>query len=426
MLSKEKNHLLCSVGPGSAMGEVFRSIWLPAMLSSQLPQPGCSPQRLKLLGEPLVAFRSGDGQVGVVQSQCAHRLAPLYFGRVEQAGIRCSYHGWLYDHSGQCLEIPSEPPESRVHRNMKLTAYPVVEKAGIIWIFMGRDPAPALPRFPWIDLPDGQRVASNWLHETNWVQGMEGEIDSSHVSILHRSKGQVNVATLVHRPWTFKDPKPKLYAYDTPIGFMSIARRRADADYYWRITQWMAPMFTLIPSATWPIGGRAWVPIDDENTYCWDFTYTQDGKDIPPDYWESIHNGDIFPPLMDFKHYRLNTGEYIDTWIPRCDLSNDYQVDRELQQDPKEMTGVHGIGDQDRMMQEGMGRISDRSREKLVAADLTVITARRKLLDIAGSPQALEQFRAIVADGSAYSSGPVDDVHPAEELPVFLKEHALL
>src|SRR5690606_34726959 len=113
------NQLLCSVGPGTATGRLFRSMWLPALLSSQLPQRAGPPVRLKLLGEELVAFRDGEGRVGIVQSQCAHRLAPLHLGRVEAQGIRCPYHGWLYDVSGQCLEIPSEP-SSNVSRNMKI------------------------------------------------------------------------------------------------------------------------------------------------------------------------------------------------------------------------------------------------------------------------------------------------------------------
>ena len=166
MFTQENNRILCSVGAGTPVGELFRSLWLPAVPSSQLPAPNGPPVRLKLLGEELVAFRDGTGQVGIVQANCAHRLAPLFFGKVENAGIRCSYHGWLFDRGGQCLEIPSDP-NGTVCRNMKLKAYATQEKADVVWVYMGTGIPPALPKFPWIDLPKSQRIASVWLQETD-------------------------------------------------------------------------------------------------------------------------------------------------------------------------------------------------------------------------------------------------------------------
>jgi phthalate 4,5-dioxygenase oxygenase subunit len=423
MLTKENNQILCSVGPGTPVGQLFRSLWLPALLSSQLPRPACPPVRIKLLGEELIAFRDGSGQVGITQSQCAHRLAPLFFGKVEQHGIRCAYHGWLYGRDGQCIEIPSEP-NSNVCKNMKLKAYTVAEKADIVWIYMGEGPAPALPKFPWIDLPKSRRMASVWLQETNWFQGVEGEIDSSHVSILHKSKNQKEAGTFVHRPYTFLDPTPKLYTHDTPIGFMSLARRKAEDNFYWRVTQWMAPMFSFVPSAVWPIGGRAWVPIDDENTYTWDFSYSID-RDIPPDFLQNVMSGLMFPPSTEYKSYRLNSGATIDTYIPKRGTGNDYLVDRRMQAEDYESSGIHGLNDQDRAMQEGMGRISDRSKEKLIAADLSVITARRKILDLVKSPESLASFRRLIEDGQAYATNPVDAIHATDDLNTFLSENHL-
>jgi phthalate 4,5-dioxygenase oxygenase subunit len=423
MFTQENNRILCSVGAGTPVGELFRSIWLPAIPSSQLPAPNGPPMRLKLLGEELVAFRDGTGQVGIVQANCAHRLAPLFFGKVEEAGIRCSYHGWLFDRGGHCLEIPSDP-KGTVCRNMKLKAYMTKEKADVVWVYMGTDTPPSLPKFPWIDLPKSQRIASVWLQETNWFQGVEGEIDSSHVSILHKSKGQVDAATLVHRPYTFSDPSPKLYTHDTAIGFMSIARRHADNDWYWRITQWMAPMFSFVPSAVWPIGGRAWVPIDDENTYTWDFSFDVK-KDIPEAFYESIRLGKMFPPEIALRPYRLNTGTIVDTFVPKRVADNNYLIDRTLQAQPGESTGILGLNDQDRSMQEGMGRISDRTQEHLVGADLTVVTARRKILELVKSPESLAAFRRLIADGSAYDTMPVDTVERTDDLNTFLGEREL-
>jgi phenylpropionate dioxygenase-like ring-hydroxylating dioxygenase large terminal subunit len=421
MLTQEKNDRLCRVGAGTAGNQLFKSIWLPAALSTQLQGAQAAPVRLKLLGEELLGFRDENGVAGIVQSKCIHRGAPLFFGRVEAQGLRCAYHGWLYDTQGQCLEIPSEP-HSGLCKKMKLKAYPVVEKAGIVWIYMGQEPAPALPKFPWIDLPDEQRHVSVWLHAANWFQGAEGEIDSSHVSILHKTSNSMSTSR-VHRPYTYFDPNPMLCTYDTPIGFMSIARRRADNQFYWRVTQWMAPMFSLVPSAAWPIGGRAWVPIDDENTYCWDFSYSPDGP-LPREYLDVVATGASFPPETSYQPIQLNTGSVIDTWQPTRTYANDYMIDRRRQTGAN-TTGIFGVNDQDRAMQEGMGRIADRTKEKLVASDAVVVAARRRLFEIIETPESLQKFGQMVMDGTAFAVDPVDAVSAADDVGVFLAEHRL-
>lgn len=423
MLTGEQNRLICCVDKGMPAGRLFRTIWLPALLASQLPASSSPPVRLKILGEELVAFRDGDGAVGIVQAQCAHRLAPLFYGQVEARGIRCAYHGWLYDRSGQCVEIPSDST-GKVCRQMKLKAYAVSEKAGIVWIYMGEGIAPALPRFPWIDLPAGQLRTSVWLHETNWLQGLEGEIDTSHIPVLHKCPQLSADARKVHRKYSFVDYRPQLSTRDTAVGFMSISRRNADAKYYWRVTQWMAPMFSFVPSAEWPQSGRAWVPIDDDNTYCWDFTYNPEG-DIPQDFQDTAAQGIVFPPETQYRSYQLNTGAYIETWIPRRTMHNNYLIDRS-RQGASDMTGIHGVNDQDRAMQEGMGRLSDRSQEKLIAADLAIVTARRKLLELVSSDAAIESFRRLVSNGAAYAMTPLDTLAGTGDLDEFLAEHAIV
>ena len=418
MLSRENNELLCRVGSGTPGNAMFRSLWLPALPVAQLEAAGPAPIRLRLLGEDLIAFRDGQGRVGIVQSTCAHRNAPLFYGKAESAGLRCSYHGWLYDTSGQCREIPSDATGA-ICAKMKLRAYRVAEKAGIVWVYMGSDEPPALPHFPWIDLPASQRLATVWLQQTNWFQGVEGEIDSSHVSILHKTVRSANV-TRTHRPYTYADPTPLLSTHDTPIGFMSVARRKAEEQFYWRVTQWMAPMFSFIPSAAWPTSGRAWVPVDDDNTYCWDFSYSVDGA-LPAEFMESVERGVGFPPEYSYGSALLNTGSTIDTWLPRRNRGNDYLVDRDLQR-RFEATGIFGVNDQDRALQEGMGRIVDRSREMLVAADLAIVTARRKLLEMLRDADALARFKTVIRDGTAYAVHPVDRVAPVADVATFLKE----
>lgn len=422
MLAAERNRRLCLVtGEDSPGARLFRSLWLPALLSSQLPEPACPPVRLKLLGEELLAIRDGEGSVGIVQARCAHRLAPLYFGRMEPAGIRCAYHGWLYGRDGQCLEMPSESNDE-LCRRIRLSSYAVREKAGVVWVFMGEGEPPALPAFAWLDLPEDQRLASVWLQETNWFQGVEGEIDSSHVSTLHKSK-QTMSSTRVHRHYTSLDPRPRFFMQDTDIGFISIARRLADERFYWRGTQWMAPMFSLIPSAAWPIGGRAWVPIDDENTYCWDFNYSLEGA-LSPEFHQFVADGRSFPPQCDYRPCELRNGSIIDTWYPRRNRHNDYLIDRELQ-NSFSTTGIHGVNDQDRAMQDGMGRIMDRSQEKLVSSDLAIVTARRKVLELIESPEKLDEFRRRIADGTAFGKHPFDVVSRAEDVDALIHEHSL-
>jgi phenylpropionate dioxygenase-like ring-hydroxylating dioxygenase large terminal subunit len=400
---------------------MFRSIWLPAVRSDQLGGPNTAPVRLKLLGEQLVAFRDGTGAAGIVQAHCVHRRAPLFFGKVEEHGLRCSYHGWLYNREGQCIQIPSDA-QGTLCKKMKLAAYRTAEKGGIVWIFMGDTEAPALPAFPWMDLPADQRTASVWLQESNWFQGAEGEIDSSHVSILHKTLRQMSKPQ-VHRLYTYRDPMPQLSTHETPIGFMSIARRKAEEQFYWRVTQWMAPMFSFVPSAAWPIGGRAWVPIDDENTYTWDFVYSPDGP-LPDEYRESIGAGASFPPKYEYAAVALNTGSIVDTWQPSRNRRNDYEVDRSKQL-AGETTGIFGVNDQDRAVQEGMGRIVDRTKEKLVAADAIVVAARRRILSILASPESLDEFRRLIRDGTAFSVHPIDAVESTGDVEEFLRDRAL-
>jgi phthalate 4,5-dioxygenase oxygenase subunit len=416
MSSIMDNERLCRVGPGTPGGELFRSVWLPALRSNQLAEPGCAPVRLRLLGEDLLAFRDRSGRIGIIQANCAHRRAPLFFGRVEEQGIRCAYHGWLYDSTGQCLEMQNEPNKN-VCAKVRITAYKTIEKADIIWIYMGDGDPPVVPQFAWMALPSTRRNATVWLQESNWVQGAEGEIDSSHVSILH-SSGDSLATTSIHRHYSAIDRAPKLFTKETPIGFLSIARRNADGKFYWRVTQWMAPMFTSVPSAAFPIGGRAYVPIDDENSYTWDFNYDLT-RDFSDEFLEFVNRGLAFPPETTYRPYRLNSGTIIDAHIPVRRADNDYLIDREMQRSAT-MSGIHGLNDQDRAMQEGMGRIVNRQLEFPVAADRAIIIARRRILDIIASPDKLASFRQAVRDGRAYGARPLDVVSEIGDVTAFV------
>ncbi len=187
MLSKEDNELACRVGPGTVMGNLFRQYWLPAALSSELPSPDADPLRLRLLGEDLIAFRDSNGAVGLIQNNCPHRGASLFFGRNEEAGLRCVYHGWKFDVDGHCIDMPNEPTESDFRTRVKATAYPTRERGGIVWAYLGPRPTtpPELPDLEANNLPDGEFMVSAIQREANFLQGLEGDIDTSHFSFLH-------------------------------------------------------------------------------------------------------------------------------------------------------------------------------------------------------------------------------------------------
>ncbi len=428
MSAESRFEVLSRVGPGTKVGALFRSIWLPALLSSQLPSPGGAPVRLKLLGEELVAFRNGKGEVGIVQANCAHRLAPLFYGRVEQEGIRCSYHGWLYGANGQCLEMQNEADKS-ICAKVKIKSYKAVEKADIVWVYMGTAEPPAFPKFPWIDLPKSQRNATVWIQESNWLQGLEGELDSSHVSILHTNPATMATSP-VHRPYSAVDITPKLYAKNTPIGVLAVARRNADeGEFYWRAAQFMMPAFSSIPSVDFPIGGRAFIPIDDYNTYTWDFNYYTKGA-LPQAFLDYVGKGLAFPPDSSYHAYRLNTGTIIDTFVPTRTAANNYLIDREAKSHSSP-TGIHGLNDQDRAMQEGMlaaegteGRIVDRAKEFLVATDIAIVRGRRRILDIVATEESLAEFRRMIQDGTAYSVVPLDVVCELADFDAFVERYA--
>src|SRR3974390_1759735 len=250
MLKKEQSVLLTQAGPGTPAGRLFRSYWLPALLASELPENDGPPGRGKLLSERMVAFRDSQGQLGLIDEFCAHRGVSLWFGRNEQDGLRCPYHGWKYDHTGQCIEVPSEPVESGFCNKIKLKSYPLVERGGILWTYMGPpDEQPPLPEWDFITVPQDQRFTSKRLQECNWLQALEGGIDSAHVSFLHR--GALTSDPLFKgargNQYNLNDAQPFFEVVEHPSGLFVGARRRAEAgEFYWGVMHWGLPCFTLV------------------------------------------------------------------------------------------------------------------------------------------------------------------------------------
>ena len=376
MLKREQNDLLTQTGPGTPMGELFRRYWLPAVLSKELPEPDCPPVRVTLLSERLLAFRDSDGKLGLIDEFCAHRGVSLWFGRNEERGIRCAYHGWKYDVNGQCVDVPSEPAESGFCRKIKLKSYPVVARGGVVWAYMGPlETQPPLPEYEFAMLPDDRTYVSKRLQECNWLQALEGGIDSSHVSFLHR--GAINTDPLFKgakgNQYNLSDSAPKFEVIESDGGLLIGARRNAEeGNYYWRITQWVMPFFTVIPPrADHPIHGHFWIPIDDEHCWAWSYDY-HPVRAITPAERQAMDDGHGV-------HVKYVPG----TFRALQNKDNDYLIDRKGQKAGETFSGVHGFAMQDASVQESMGPIQDRTKENLVSTDNGIIMARHKLMKAA-------------------------------------------
>jgi len=372
MLRKEINELLTQTGPGAPMGDMFRQYWIPALLAQELPENDCPPVRVKLLSERLLAFRDSNGKYGLMDEFCAHRGVSLWFGRNEEGGLRCPYHGWKYNTEGQCIEVPSEPDESGFCQKIKLTAYPLVKIGDILWTFMGDpDNRPPLPEWEFATVPAEQTFTSKRWQECNWLQAMEGGIDSSHVSWLHSGALQSDPLFKGARgnKYNQRDRKPVFEVVDWDGGLFIGARRNAEDDqYYWRITPWVMPSFTMVPPrGDHPVHGHFWIPIDDENCWAWSFDY-HPVRALTPEERKAMQEGHGV-------HNKYVPG----TYRPLQNKDNDYMMDREAQKRGETYSGVWGIAMQDASLQESMGPIVDRSKENLVSTDNGIIMARHRL-----------------------------------------------
>ena len=378
------------------MGNTIRHYWIPAILSSELPTPKSPPLDMRLLGEDLTAFRSGDGSVGLVQSHCPHRGAPLYYGRPEEGGIRCAYHGWMFDPSGLCVDMPNEPEESNFKDKVTVAAYPCVERNGIVWTYMGPDAAPpSLPNLEWNTVPEEQVYVTKRIENCSFMQALEGEIDSSHSTFLHSALSNdafttpvaVNLVRSKGESYRMQDKRPHFQVLDTDAGVMIGASYKAEEDSrYWRITQFLMPFHTLIPPyGVSPVySGHAWVPIDDTHTMALCFTYhpsaplSHEQRNImmyQRDGLEGLH-----PSVEAFEPAAAVPGNA--TW--RTKLKHEghsrFPIDWEFQT-TKSFSGLPGVWPQDTAMQEGMGPIYNRSHEHLGTTDMGIIRVRKRLID---------------------------------------------
>jgi phenylpropionate dioxygenase-like ring-hydroxylating dioxygenase large terminal subunit len=372
MLTPAINELLTRTGPGTTMGDLFRRYWVPALLAEELSENDCPPVRVKLLSERLIAFRDSEGRYGLIDEFCAHRGVSLWFGRNEHSGLRCAYHGWKYDVSGQCIEIPSEPPGSRFCGKVRLKGYPLVKIGDVLWTHMGSpQQRPELPEWEFATVAPEQTYTSKRWQECNWLQALEGGIDSSHVSWLHSAglKDDPLFRGATGNKYNLSDMKPFFEVADADGGLFIGARRNAeDGQYYWRITPWVMPNFTMVPPrGDHPVHGHFWVPIDDENCWAYSFDYHAT-RALTEAELQAMKDG-----------YGVHNKYVPGTYRPLQNKDNDYLIDREAQRRGETYSGVWGIAMQDASLQESMGPIVDRSKERLVSTDSGIIQARLKL-----------------------------------------------
>lgn len=374
MLSREDNELLTRTGPGTPGGNLMRRYWQPVALVEELPTSG-APLPVRVMSEDLVLFRDDSGELGLLGLHCSHRRADLSYGRVENGGLRCLYHGWLFDRHGRCLEQPCEPPGKRFCDKVRHPAYPCQERAGIIFAYLGPGEPPLLPAYEPLMAPADHVLVTKIFHECNYFQANEGNLDPSHVSYLHR---QANVPPNLKRPvqgTTGKlplalyeaDMAPEIEAEETDYGVRIFSTRTTEEGrIFFRVTNFILPNKATIPG---PMSGDGYnlywhVPIDDTHHWRYDIVFRRSApmeeKDIQRNQEILDELGPDYRPLRNKANRYLQDRESMKTWS---------------------FSGMGRIFNvQDTAIVEGSGAIVDRTKEFLGPSDRAIIAARRQLL----------------------------------------------
>lgn len=385
------NELLTRVGPGTIMGALLREYWLPVLLATDLDGRDDAPLRVRLLGEDLVAFRSPDGAFGLIAERCPHRGASLFLARNEPGGLRCIYHGWKLDRAGRCVDMPNEPPDRRFADRVRTPAYPCRERNGVVWAYLGtrREPPP-LPELEWNLLPADHAYQWRMIRECSWLQAMEGDIDSSHITILHATPADDAAPTVpdARMPGVWADgmrlargsEPPRIEAIDTPYGALcSASRPQADGSAYHRVHPFLMPFHTMVGGAVGDgrtsFNGKAWLPIDDERTLVWEWQLRPDApwSDDERASLARVRHPHGFLPATDHAYGAFRSAAH---------AGNGYLRDRALERGTL-FCGILSNPLQDAAVQESMGPIVDRTQEHLGPADAMIVCVRRRLRDAA-------------------------------------------
>jgi phenylpropionate dioxygenase-like ring-hydroxylating dioxygenase large terminal subunit len=369
------------------MGALMREHWLPCYAASDLVADD-RPAQIRLLGEDLLLWRDSEGRVGLVDPICPHRGAPLLYGRIEQSGLRCVYHGWKFDVDGRCLEMPTEPPESRFLSKIRLDHHPCVERGGIVWAYLGAaQHPPPLPDLEWNLVPGPQCHVSIRVQDCNWLQALEGEVDSAHAPLLHgRVDGQGSVSDML----ASTDLQPSFDTLRQSFGVSVASSRRATEDHlYWRVNQFLLPFYTLVPpQGRYPeLSGHAWLPIDDHHTLCVMFSYHPDTA-LPArtvELYEQGYKGRETGHASVHARDPGARGPYA-RYRTRFGRDNEFEFDYDSQVSTY-FSGLPGLWVQDAACQSGAGPVLDRTREHLSASDAGIALVRRSLLDAVAAHQ---------------------------------------
>ena len=397
MLTREDNELLTNIERGTPMGEVFRRFWIPALLAEELPGPDCDPIEMRLMGEDLVAFRDSDGRPGLMDKYCPHRGASLFFGRNEECGIRCVYHGWKFDVDGNCTDMPNAPEGETFKDKVKIRAYPCVEAGHIIWAYMGpAESQPPFPEFEWTKMPLSHVYVRKFIMECNYLQAMEGDYDPGHGPFLHTvldggpQVPQYNVIPNQNRtrPVPEDEPFPKAvgprrqteqdkdnwgHVENSDSGLLFVrSGERADGSKFASVSPWMAPIFPTAGTTAGPntYSSNIRIPIDNRSLMFYRVRWA----------YEPI-------PEAELEHYK-NDGWYFPELIPGTfkpvkNMGNHYQIDRNMQR-YFNYSGLSCFPLQDiSMMEDQWGAVADRTQEHLTSSDFMIIAVRRRLLKMA-------------------------------------------
>lgn len=421
MLSHEDNELICRVGRDTPGGQLMRHYWMPFALASELPGPDCDPLEVRLLGEDLVAFRDSAGRPGLLGALCPHRRAPLFYGRNEEGGLRCVYHGWKFDVDGACMEMPNEDgftPPGRIRQ----PAYPVVEHGRVLWTWLGagagEGKAPPFPEFGFVGVPDAQVAVIKVYQEMNWLQGLEGVIDPSHVPFLH---GAANAAAhaeavaalkserIAANYWATSGWHYEVDATDHRV-VMGTWRQSDEVTNFWRINVFLLPFYAMGPVRTGPspvANLHCRVPVDDHNHLVYSITW-HPSRALTDE--EIAFNEQVYGVNLGYEPGRPD--EPGSQWLTKANRSTRYLMDRQLQR-TKSYTGIPVIAAQDQAVTEGMGRIVDRTAEHLTKADLGIATVRRVFLRAAKALRDTGQVPPGSQGGPAYMVRALSKLLPA-------------
>lgn len=377
MLTKEENELLCRVEGDAPMGQLMRRHWTPVCLIEEVSEPDGAPVKARVFGENLVVFRDSDGRVGVLDEACPHRRASLVFGRNEEGGLRCLYHGWKMDAEGNVLEMASEPAASGMVDKVKHRAYPTHEWGGMVWAWLGaQDEVPAFQPPTWAPTADARVSIAKVLLPCNWAQILEGAIDSAHSSSLHSSDmvpARVDGAKATEKTWLrpSTDKAPRMQVQRTGYGFRYAALRRpinnAATHEYVRSTVFVAPATALIPPNNLYNVANINVPMDDTNTAFYFIAWGHPARTPETETWRKFLHQTIGVDLD--AHYQ-----------PLRTIENRFWQDRQAMK-AGNFTGIRGFPNQDVAMWLTMGPIADRSNDRLGASDLAIVEFRRQMLE---------------------------------------------